>query len=86
MASGLDSALMSIFARTYVVLGALIALLTPSLAWACPYCAVRGDAGNAGTMLLGAMIALPFLIVATVVPTLRRAAAEGHELLPTDTE
>ena len=66
--------------------GAVIALLSPSLAWACPYCAVRDDAGNAGAMLLGAMITLPFLIVATVVPTLRRAAAEGHELLPTDTE
>ncbi len=77
---------MPIFAKTYVAVGALIALVTPSLAWACPYCAVRDDAGNAGTMLLGAMILLPFLIVATVVPTLRRAAAEGHELLPTDTE
>lgn len=69
-----------------MAVGALIALLSPSLAWACPYCAVRDDAGNAGSMLLGAMIALPFLIVATVVPALRRAAAEGHELLPTDTE
>jgi len=77
---------MLVLTRVYVAAGALIALLTPSLAWACPYCAVRDDAGNAGTMLLGAMILLPFLIVATVVPTLRRAAAEGHELLPTDTE
>ena len=77
---------MPIFAKAYVAVGAFIALLSPSLAWACPYCAVRDDAGNAGSMLLGAMIALPFLIVATVVPTLRRAAAEGHELLPTDTE
>jgi hypothetical protein len=37
-------------------------------------------------MLLGAMIALPFLIVATVVPVLRRAAQEDGGFLPTDTE
>jgi hypothetical protein len=57
---------------------ALAAVGLPSTVWACPYCAVREDAGSAGVMLLGAMIALPFVIFITVVPVLRRAAAENN--------
>lgn len=73
-------------AHIWLGAGALAAALLPSAAWACPYCAVRDEAGTAGTVLLGAMIVVPFLIVATVVPVLRRAAADDHGLLPTDTE
>jgi len=58
-------------------LTALMVASLPSAVWACPYCAVRDDAGNAGVMLLGAMIALPFVIFITVVPALRRAAADN---------
>ena len=72
--------------RAWLGLGALMALLLPSAAWACPYCAVQDEAGMAGTVLLGAMIVVPFLIVASVFPALRRAAAAEHGLSPTDTE
>lgn len=57
---------------------ALAVAALPSAVWACPYCAVREDAGNGGVMLLGAMIALPFIITITVVPVLRRAASESN--------
>jgi hypothetical protein len=68
-----------------VALTALV-VLAPLDAWACPYCAGREDAGVTGVVLLGAMILLPFLIVATVVPVLRRAALEADGHAPTDTE
>lgn len=61
-------------------------VMVPADAWACPYCAVREDAGHTGVVLLGAMILLPFLIVATVVPVLRRAALEADGHAPSDTE
>ena len=77
---------MRVLAQTWLGAGALSALLLPMDAWACPYCAVRDEAGTAGTVLLGAMIVVPFLIVASVVPALRRAAADDHSLPPTDTE
>jgi hypothetical protein len=77
---------MVVFTRAWLGLGAFFALLLPSAAWACPYCAVQDEAGMAGTVLLGAMIVVPFLIVATVFPALRRAAAADHGLSPADTE
>ncbi len=67
-------------------MGALVVLSAPALSWACPYCATRDEAGGAGVMLLGAMIVVPFLIVASVVPALRRAAAADLPFIPTDTE
>jgi hypothetical protein len=66
---------------------ALIALTVPVPALACPYCVTQNkDAGLSGVMLLGAMIALPFVIFVAVVPALRRAAAEDVYLLPSDSE
>ena len=66
------------FLQGAIGLTALAASVLPSAVWACPYCAVREDAGNGGVMLLGAMIALPFIISITVVPVLRRAASESN--------
>jgi hypothetical protein len=77
---------MAVLSRAWPGLGVILALLLPTAAWACPYCAVQDQAGMAGTVLLGAMIVVPFLIVATVFPALRRAAAADHGLSPTDTE
>ena len=69
---------MSTLAQRSMGIAALVVAGFPSAVWACPYCAVREDAGNAGVMLLGAMIALPFVIFITVVPVLRRAATENN--------
>ena len=73
-------------AQRFVAAVIALAVMVPVDAWACPYCAVRQDAGNTGVVLLGAMILLPFLIVGTVVPVLRRAAQEADGLAPTDSE
>ena len=74
----MDAAVMGTFAQRFMGIAALTAAGLPAVVWACPYCAVREDAGNAGVMLLGAMIALPFVIFITVVPVLRRAATENN--------
>jgi hypothetical protein len=51
------------------LLAALVA--SPALAWACPACA--GRSGQTGVaILLGAMIILPFGVVAAVVRAVRR--------------
>jgi len=72
---------------TALLVGAFIALLWPGPALACPYCVTQNqDAGLTGVMLLGAMIALPFVIFVVVVPALRRAAAEDTHLFPSDSE
>ena len=60
--------------------------LAPTVAWACPYCAVREGGGTAGTVLLGAMIALPFGIAFAVVPAIRRVVAEPDFTAPTLSE
>jgi len=74
------------FAQRFLVALTALVVMAPLDAWACPYCAVREDAGHTGVVLLGAMILLPFLIVATVVPVLRRAALDADGHAPTDTE
>ncbi len=68
-------------------LSATVWLAVPSVALACPYCVTQNkDAGMTGVMLLGAMIALPFLIFFAVVPAIKRAAAEDAHLFPSDSE
>lgn len=68
-------------------LSATVWLAAPSVALACPYCVTQNkDAGMTGVMLLGAMIALPFLIFFAVVPAIKRAAAEDAHLFPSDSE
>ena len=59
----------------------------PSVAWACPYCVSQNkDAGLGGVMLLGGMIALPFVVFLVVAPALKRAAAADANLFPSDSE
>ena len=60
--------------------------VAPSAAWACPYCAVREGGGTASTVLMGAMIALPFGIAFAVVPAIRRVVAEPDFTTPTLSE
>ena len=72
---------------TLACLSAAVWLAAPSVALACPYCVTQNkDAGMTGVMLLGAMIALPFLIFFAVVPAIKRAAAEDAHLFPSDSE
>ena len=67
--------------------GSLTAMaLVPSVVWACPYCAVREGGGTAGTVLMGAMIALPFGIAFAVVPAIRRVVAEPDFTTPNLTQ
>jgi hypothetical protein len=64
----------------------LVAVL-PAVAWACPYCVSQNkDAGIGGTLVLGAMIALPFLVFLVVAPALKRAATADATPLPSDSE
>ena len=73
-------------ALTGLITTALVAL-GPSVALACPYCVTQNkDAGLTGVMLLGTMIALPFIIFVAVVPAIKRAAAEDAHLFPSDSE
>ena len=82
----MDCVVIRSIAQRFLAALTVVAIMAPLDAWACPYCAVREDAGHTGIVLLGAMILLPFLIVATVVPVLRRAAQEADGHAPTDTE
>ena len=69
------------------LIATVMVALGPSVALACPYCVTQNkDAGMAGVMLLGTMIALPFIIFVAVVPAIRRAAAEDAHLFPSDSE
>ena len=71
----------------FACFSAAVWLAAPSVALACPYCVTQNkDAGMTGVMLLGAMIALPFLIFFAVVPAIKRAAAEDAHLFPSDSE
>ena len=55
---------------------ALVLGLIPQIASACPTCAVgRGDTALAEGLLLGAMILLPFVILAVALPALKRVMA-----------
>ena len=56
-------------------LGAALLSLTAAAASACPQCAGRDDGGVGILLGLGAMILLPFGIVAVIVPVIRRGAA-----------
>ena len=42
------------------------ALLSPSLALACPYCAGRNDGGTAQLVMLGAFVFFPFALALTI--------------------
>jgi hypothetical protein len=48
-------------------------LLTSTSAWACPYCAGRDKDEFASTLVIIAMVSVPFLIVAVTGWMIRRA-------------
>lgn len=54
--------------------------LIPSIAAACPACALRDDGGIAAKLAMAAMIALPFGIAGVVVHVIRRVETEDAEL------
>jgi hypothetical protein len=58
-------------ANLLAVASASLALLAPLTASACPYCAANNQSGVGGTIALGALILLPFAVVATVLKLLR---------------
>ena len=54
---------------------AVLASLSPAIALACPVCA-QGDRPQGTALLIGAMIAVPYLITAVVVRAIRSKGDE----------
>jgi hypothetical protein len=52
----------------------LSALMAPSLALACPYCATRSGGGIGQSVALGVFLALPFVVAGVIYTVLRREA------------
>lgn len=61
---------------TLLVTGALLALGSEALA--CPYCAGRDDGGMSATLIVGAMMVVPFAVVGVLWPIVTRE--EDREL------
>ena len=55
-------------------LSALLLAASTGSALACPACAGRAGMGPGALVAMGAMIALPFVVVAIVVPSIRRGS------------
>jgi hypothetical protein len=72
--------------RVVAALAALVLVLAPRLAEACPVCAGQNDGGSARLIVIGAMIVTPFVAVALCVPwivrTVRKLGQESRESLP----
>jgi hypothetical protein len=47
-------------------------VLAPAAAWACPACATRSGPGAGTLVLVGAMIALPYAVVAVALKIIRK--------------
>ncbi|MEE2750786.1 MAG: hypothetical protein VX519_05105 [Myxococcota bacterium] len=58
------------------LLFSLVAWAMPAVALACPVCAGREDAGNARVIILGSMIAFPFLILPPVYRLIKKGGAD----------
>lgn len=69
------------FAIVKALVFGLVLGLAPSVL-ACPYCAGQEDGGYASMLIVGAMMALPFLVVATVIPLVRRAGRRAVSFTP----
>ncbi len=70
-----------------VMVGTGVLAVWPSAALACPYCVTQNqDPGYSGVILLGGMIALPFVVFMVVAPALKRAANADTIQLPPDSE
>lgn len=63
------------------VAGATVASLALP-AWACPSCATRESAGTSVFVLVGAMIAVPYVIAAVALPAIRRLATDSDRPEP----
>jgi len=63
---------------------ALLALATP--AWACPYCVGQDRGGMASSLVIAAMVSVPFLIVAVTGVLIRRANREVAIEAPDNSE
>ena len=73
--------------RRVCVAALAVALLgLPSVALACPYCALRNGAAIEYSVLMGVMIAFPFVIFMAVLPVLRRASQDTVGHLPMNPE
>ena|GEM_PF-3227731 len=59
-----------------ITLMAMVMTFIPQEVWACPACAMREDGGIAGTLVLAAMMMLPFGLAGAVVYVLRNTAEE----------
>ena len=57
-------------------LAALLLASSATAALACPACAGRAGLGAGSLIAMGAMIALPFAVVAIVVPSIRRTPTD----------
>lgn len=64
---------------TAALMLALLALAPSALA--CPYCAGQDKGDSIGSFLvIGAMVFFPFLVVAVVIPIVRRVGSEADDL------
>ena len=55
--------------------------LTPSVAVACPYCAGQAGGGPFRSIALGALLLLPFLVVAAILKVIRSEPMSGQRAL-----
>ena len=53
-------------------LAALVVLVAPATALACPYCATRSGGGIGQSVALGVFLLLPFVVAGVVYSVLRR--------------
>jgi hypothetical protein len=58
--------------RWLAALATLVALLAPGAALACPACAAREGPGNGVLALVGALIAVPYLVAAVTIRVVRK--------------
>ena len=65
--------------RALVLLSAVLVLLLPRVAEACPVCVGKEPGGTAKIAALGVMILLPFLITLVVVRTIRSSDEETDQ-------
>lgn len=50
----------------------LLIALAPAAAWACPSCATRTGPGAGTLILIGAMIAVPYVVAYAAIKVIRR--------------
>ena len=63
--------------RVVPALAAAAAVLAPAIALACPACAAREAPGNGVLTLVGALIAVPYLVGAVAIKVIRNLERDG---------